>query len=100
MPIAIVIKEAATGSPSWLIIPKPGGLGDIPKGPVAVVAVQTVLPKIGTKNVLESIVVVIADADPRRPSYVPQSGLFRDVGKRAITIVLVESIACVRRIAG
>ena len=67
--IPIVIKETATGSPPRLIVPQPGCLGHIGKRSIPIVAIEAVLSEVGAEDVLESVVVVVADAYPGSPAY-------------------------------
>src|ERR1700727_910489 len=46
----------------------------------------------GNEEVEEAIVVVIAPGRARRPAAESDSGLFRDVGKRTVMIVVVEAV--------
>src|SRR5580700_3682677 len=77
MSIPVIVKKTTARPPACLIgslivrvvVPKTGSLGHIGKCPIPVIAMQAVLPEVGTKDVLESVVVVIADADTGRPSY-------------------------------
>ncbi len=63
---------------------------DIGKRAVSVVVEKNVVSPETTKQVVPSIVVVIADADSRLPTRAAQARLLRDIGKRAIAVVLVE----------
>src|SRR5580658_5314855 len=104
MSIPVVVKKTTARSPARLIVPliapKPGSLGHIGKRSIPVIAIQPVLPEVGTEDVLESVVVVIADADTRRPSHRLQPSLLRDIRKSTVAIVLVEAVRRFRRIAG
>src|SRR5229473_2115176 len=99
IPIPVVVKETASRSPAWLIVPKAGTLGHVGKRSIAVVSIETVLPEVGTKNILESVVVVVADANAGRPAGCLQASLLRDVGERSVAIVLVQAIGGTRLIA-
>ena len=48
-------------------------------------------------EVVESVVVVVADGDGRCPAGAGQAGLGRDIGERAVAVVLVEAIGRTRR---
>src|ERR1700722_12218920 len=107
--IAVVVQETAPGSPSDLIvprlavprltIPKSGGLGYVSKRSIAVVTIKTVLPKIRAKDIFKSVVVIVANANARRPAHGLQSGLFGHVGEGAVAVVLVEAIRGAGRIS-
>src|SRR6267142_332463 len=57
-----------------------------------------VLTEGSAKDVLESIVVVVAHANAARPTCLRQARFFRDIGESAIAIVLVEAVGCTGRI--
>src|SRR5271155_372146 len=103
MPVPIVVKKTTARSPAWLfvplIIPKSGSLGDIGKRSISVVAIQPVLPEVSTEDVLESVVVVVADAHAGRPSHGLQPSLLGDIRKSTIAIVLVKAVRRFRRIS-
>src|SRR5580698_9934809 len=63
--VAIVVDERASSPPiaSGVRHGKAGLLGNIGKGAVAVIAIELVLPEIGTENILPPVVVVVAHAD-------------------------------------
>ncbi len=56
------------------------------------VLVQNLLPEISHQQIVVAIVVVVANAGPLPPAASHQVGLFGDIGKRAVPIVLVEMI--------
>src|SRR6266851_4733663 len=97
MAITVVVQKTAPGAPSRLIVPEAGSLGHIGKGSVPIVAVEVILSEAGAEDVFESVVVVIADAHRRGPVHRPQSRFVRNVGKRTVTIVLVEVVSRTRR---
>ena len=98
IPIPVVVDETAARPPAWRIVPQSGTPGHVGKRSIAVVAVETVLPEVCAKNILESVIVVIADANRGGPARCFQTGFFRHIGECAVTIVLVKAIAGVRRI--
>ena len=67
-------------------------LGDVGERAVAVVAVEDVLAPVGDEEIVEAVVVVVADGDRRRPAGARQAGLRGHVGERAVAIVLVQAV--------
>src|SRR5207237_6726873 len=61
------------------------------------VAVKSVLPEVGAEDVVEAIVVVVANTDRGGPANCLQARLLGDIGERAVAIVLVETIGSARR---
>ena len=66
--------------------------GDIGERAVAIVAIQNVLAPVGDEQIVESVVVVVANSDARRPAGAEQAGLLRHVGERAVAVVLVQAV--------
>src|SRR5215471_10282406 len=99
MAVPVEVEETRACTPARLIIPKPGLLGHVREGSIPVVAEQTILPKIGAKDIFETVVVVVTHANPRRPTHLPQTGFVGNIGKSAVAVVPVESIGGFRRIA-
>src|SRR6267154_46294 len=93
MPVAVIVHKAAAGAPVLRMAPKTGGLGHIREGAIAVVAIQNILPKTGAENIVNAIVVIVADANAARPANRMQSRFFRNIGESAISVVLIETIA-------
>src|SRR5450755_2938319 len=57
MTVPVVVQKRATGSPPRRGgIPQSGLLRHIRKGAVAIVAIEAVLPEVGTKDVVKAIV--------------------------------------------
>ena len=97
MAIAVVVDEAATRAPSMRVVAQPGRLRHVSESAVAIVAVKQVLPPSGNEEVLEAVVVVVADADAAAPAVVHQPGLLCDIGKAAVAVVVIEAVGGVRR---
>ncbi len=97
--IPVVVQEAASGSPARLGVQEPRRLRHVREGSVAVVPVEGVLPEAGAEEIFEAVVVVVPDADSGSPTHGTQAGLFRDIGERPVTIVLVEAVGRARRSA-
>src|ERR1017187_10085922 len=70
----------------------PSFFTDVSEGAVAIIPIETILSEVGTENVFETIVIVITDAYPVRPSGCMQAGTLGRVGESTIPIVFVESI--------
>src|SRR5487761_356774 len=93
VPVAIVINERTAGSPARRpVIPQAGLFCHIGETTVAVVAIERVLAPVRAKEILEAVIVVIAHANRRRPSYALKAGLDRHVRERAIAVVMIEAI--------
>src|ERR1035438_926948 len=90
--IAVVVNEATSGTPTRPRIYHPRRFGDVGESTIAVIPIETILSEVGTENVFETIVIVITDAYPVRPSGCMQAGTLGRVGESTIPIVFVESI--------
>src|SRR5438045_9004449 len=97
--VAITLKvyEAGARAPSLLLIPKTSRFCNVGESAIPVITIKDVLSEAGTKNVVEAVVVVISYAYSTSPAGKAQAGLFSDVGKSAVTIVLVQPIGCACR---
>src|SRR6266851_5470037 len=69
-----------------------GFFADVGEGAVAVVVVENVFSAVGDEEIVETVVIVVADADTLSPAEMQQAGFGGDVGERAIAIVLEEMI--------
>ena len=67
-PIAVVVDEGATGAPLFASACDSGLLGDLFEGAVALIVKETVFTIVGDVEVVEAIVVVIADAGSLAPA--------------------------------
>ena len=92
MSITVVIQESASGSPPWLIAPKPGGFRHIGESSVAVIAIKGVLTEIAAEDIVKPIVVVVPDANSTGPTKRAQPCFFCDVGKCPVTVILIQPI--------
>src|SRR5882762_5486988 len=106
VPITVVVKETASRSPAWRlvprvvprVVPKTGAPGTVGKRSIPVVAIETVLPEVSAEDILESVVVGIPDANPGSPPGRLQASLLRDIREGSVAVVLVEAIGGARRI--
>ena len=88
--VAIVIEEAAARAPAVLDAGHARLLGDVRECAVAVVAVEHVSPEVGDEEIVEPIVVVVADATRLTPSGAGQAGFAGHVREGAIAIVVEQ----------
>src|SRR4029077_18972021 len=66
------------------------GLGDVGKSAIAIVVEEMALADSGNENVVEAVVVVVADGDSESEERNAEAGLARHVGEGAVMIVVVE----------
>ena len=95
--VAVVVHPGAAGAVAHGVLAKPGLLRHVGECAVAVVAVQHVVAVVGHKQIVEPVVVVVAHGDGRGPAGADEAGLRRDVGKRAVAVVLVQAVGRARR---
>ena len=73
---------------------RPACCGDVGEGAVAVVVVEDVLAVVGDEEIVEAVVVVVADAAGLAPAgFVLEAGAVGDVGEGAVAIVFEEMAA-------
>src|SRR5581483_3964165 len=85
-PVAVVIHPRATRAPARALVPQSRRLRHIRERAVAVVPIEHVLPPAGDEDVVETVVVVVADRHSISPALTSESGLLRNVGERAVAI--------------
>ena len=71
--VAIVIDESAAGVPPFAVGGDAGFLRNVGERPVSVVVVQNIFTERSDVNIVEAVVVVIADANALSPSVVNES---------------------------
>jgi hypothetical protein len=54
--------------------------------------IKDVFAVVGDVQLLETVIVVVTDADALAPAGMGQAGFFSDIGKRAVVVVVVEMI--------
>jgi len=94
MSVAIVVDKRATRAPSRLIIPQAGFFRDIGERSIAIVAMQLVLSEAGAEKILETIIVIVSDADAGGPANRLQAGFLSHVSEGAVAVVFVEPVGC------
>ena len=91
--VAVVVQKGATRAPVVTGGCEACPRADVCKGSVAVVAVENVWPAVvGHKQVVQTIVVVVAHADALAPTRTLQPGRGGDVRERAVAIVVEETV--------
>src|SRR5581483_12119296 len=94
MPIAIVIHKATAGIPARVrvLLHQACLLGYIGESPVAIVVIEDNASPVSHHQVVEAVIVVISDATPLPPAGSGEAGLRRDVGKRAVPVIVEQEI--------
>src|SRR5271157_1369209 len=87
--VAIVIDPGGAGG-ELVRAPESRGLGHIGESAVAVVVEEMALADGGNENVVEAVVVVIADRDTHPKKRNAEARLARYVGEGAVMVVVVE----------
>ena len=92
VPVPVVVEERASRVPAFRIAADSRLPGHIREGAVAVVSIEDVRASVGDEQIVEAVVVVVADANPVRPPGAHEPGILGDVGERAVPIVLVKAV--------
>src|SRR5437016_14638218 len=100
MPIAVIVDERRPGAPARFFADQSGVLRYIGEGSVAIVPIEFVLSPVRNEQILEPVVVVVADTNARRPADVGKSGTWRSAGEGAVAIIFVQPIGSIRGRAG
>src|SRR5262249_6089145 len=92
--VPVIIDKRASRREPRLWLKQARLFRDVRKCAVAVVAVENVLSPVSEKQILESVVVVIANGYTVGITRPEQPGLFRNITECAVPIVLVQAIGC------
>src|SRR5207253_2899356 len=65
-------------------------LGDVCKGPVAIVLKEMIGPETGDIKVVKAVVIVVTDGHSHPPADVAHARLISYIGERAVAIVVVQ----------
>ena len=87
--VAIVIHPGCAGR-ELVRAPHSRGLGDVGERAVAVVVKKVTLAQCGDEDVVKPVVVVVSHGNSEAKHGDSQACLARNVGKRAVTVVVVE----------
>ena len=90
MAVAIVVQKSAARAPAILVVVNAAFARHVSERSIAIVVKQNVVAPEATKEIVPAVVVVVANANAGLPSGARQSGLFGDVGKRAVAIIFVD----------
>ena len=94
--VAIVVDPGAARAVAHVVLLQARLRGDVGERAVAVVVIEHVLAAAGDEQIVEAVVVVVADGDRRRPARARQARFRRHVGERAVAVVLVQAIGRAR----
>ena len=95
--VAVVVDPGAAGAVAHVVLQQARLRGHVGERAVAVVAIEHVLAVVGDEEIVEAVVVVVADGHRRGPARSRQPGLLGHVGEGAVAVVLVEAIGRARR---
>ncbi len=87
--VAIIIDPGGAGR-EFVRSPQSRGLGHIGEGAVAVVVEEMALAERGDEEVVEAVVIVIADGNSQAEHGNGEPGFASDIGESAVVIVVVE----------
>jgi len=90
MAVAIVIHEGAAGVPALASAGDAGFFADVGESAVAVVVVENIFAEVGDEEIVETVVVVVADADGLSPAGMGEAGFGGDIGEGAVAIIFEE----------
>src|SRR5205809_2534635 len=90
MPVAVVVEKSAARAPAYLFVIDTRFASHVGEGAVAIVVEQKIVSPKAAEQVVPAIIVVVAHADAGLPASARESGFFRDIGKRAVAVVLEE----------
>ena len=76
MPIPVIIEKSTTGAPAAFLLVEAGLAGNVGEGAISVVMEENVMSPEAAKEVIPSIVVVVAHADAGLPSESSESRFF------------------------
>jgi len=85
--IAVVVQETAACAPAIRRTSESGRFRHVCKGAVSVIAIEHVAPPVTDEEIVEPIIVVVADAAGLAPSAVRKAGTRGDVRECAVPVV-------------
>ena len=88
--VAIVVDKRAAGVPALAVPAHARFISYIRERAITIVVIKNVLAKVADKEVLEAVIVVIANADALSPAGVGYASLQSNVGECAVSIIFEE----------
>ena len=70
----------------------PGLVRDLDEGPVPLIVKEAIGAVASDVDVVEAVIVVVADTRPLAPSRRGESGFYSDVGKGSVMVVMKEMV--------
>jgi hypothetical protein len=92
MTVAVIVDESAAGAPCFARACDAGFLADVGECSVAIVVIKDILAVVSDVQILETIVVIVADTGALAPASVREAGFLSDIGEGAVVVVAVEMI--------
>src|ERR1700722_465916 len=92
MTVAVIVDESTAGAPCFTRACDAGFLTDVGECSIAIVVIEDILAIVRDVQILEAIVVIVADADALAPAGVCEAGFLSDIGEGAVVVVAVEMI--------
>ncbi len=92
MAVAIVVDESAAGVPALAIARDAGFFADVSESAVAVVMIENIFSEVGNEEIVETVVIIVADARALSPAGMEQAGFGGNVGESAVAIIFEEMI--------
>src|SRR5260370_2097123 len=90
--VAIVIDEGTAGIPALAFGGNAGFGGDIGERAVAIVVVEDVFAEVGNEEIVEAVVLVLADAHGLSPAGMNEASLRGDIREGGVAIIFVQAI--------
>ena len=88
--VPVIIEKGTPRAPANLCLVEAGFMGDVGKRAVSVVAKKNVVSPEAAEQIIPSVVVVIAYANPRLPTGTRQARFLADIGESAVAVVFVQ----------
>jgi len=92
MTVAVIVDESAAGAPCSARTCDPGFFADVGECSVAIVVIEDILAVVRDVQILEAIVVIVADTHALAPAGMREAGFLSDIGEGAVVVVAVEMI--------
>src|ERR1700722_337420 len=98
MTISVIVHKRTASAPVRSFGQQPALLRHIGESAIAVVVIKNVLPPIGDKQIVITVIVVVPDTDTLSPSKMRESGLAGHVGKGAVPVIVQQAVRVLLRV--